>query len=204
MGVPMQQPQRCKDCDNANPVDGFKCPAQNAAHEPCSYCHQLMPVRNLERTKCFRCNRSACGQYWPNSPCSHYFKKLREWNVAFTPTLLLQNAHETSILQNYLLANNIDTVTFFQNVLLVKFENKELALPDFPNASLDSYCCSGCTKKVASDLAYEYRRAIPRDDLPAEVTARSDCHWGKNCRTAPHNASHAGRFNHVCPQTRNQ
>jgi E3 ubiquitin-protein ligase CHFR len=78
------------------------------------------------------------------------------------------------------------------------------ALEKYPNATIDSVFCQQCFKKVASDLAFEYRKSIPDADLPPEVVARPKCHWGKNCRTATHNSSHAGRYNHICEQTRNQ
>ena len=122
--------------------------------------------------------------------------------MGFHPTLLLDNAHETQILQTHLLAKQIPTHTFVKDVLVAKFAAGELTLPTHPGATADSLFCPQCFKKVASSLAYEYRAAIPKDDLPADVTSRHDCHWGRNCRTAPHNASHAGRYNHICAQTR--
>ena len=193
---------QCRDCVAPNANDGFQCPPVNAAHAPCSYCHAPMPARNLESTKCFGCARLCCGRYWPASACAPFLRPLREREMGFHPTLLLDNAHETQILQTHLLAKQIPTHTFVKDVLVAKFAAGELSLPTHPGATADSLFCPQCFKKVASSLAYEYRAAIPKDDLPADVTSRHDCHWGRNCRTAPHNASHAGRYNHICAQTR--
>ena len=202
-GNNQNQNAQCRDCNVANPNDAFQCPANNAVHMPCSHCHQLMPNRNLESSKCFGCSRVSCGQYWPNSPCSNFFKKLKDFSCNFHPTLLLGIAHETTILQNYLVSKNIDLNSFCKDVLVNKLENGELNMESFPSATADSYFCNGCAKKCYSELSYDFRKSIPKDELPADVTSHPDCHWGFKCRTAPHNASHAGRFSHVCPQTRN-
>ncbi|KAG2470497.1 CHFR ligase, partial [Polypterus senegalus] len=42
------------------------------------------------------------------------------------------------------------------------------------------YCCG---LRSFKELAYQYRQSIPRSELPALVTSRPDCYWGRNCRT---------------------
>ena len=54
--------------------------------------------------------------------------------------------------------------------------------------------CYACGLRNFKELAYQFRRDIPKSELPPEVTARSDCYWGRNCRTArnkPHHAQYA-------------
>ena len=58
--------------------------------------------------------------------------------------------------------------------------------------------CEGCATTIFATLAYAYRAAIPPAQLPPAVTARSNCWYGRQCRTQRHNAAHAERLNHVC------
>ncbi|KAA8592975.1 hypothetical protein FQN60_018430 [Etheostoma spectabile] len=66
-----------------------------------------------------------------------------------------------------------------------------------PNAIL----CFCCGLRAFKELAYKYRQNIPASELPAAVTSRPDCYWGRNCRTQV-KAHHAMKFNHICEQTR--
>ncbi|KAJ3033074.1 hypothetical protein HDV00_006806 [Rhizophlyctis rosea] len=76
--------------------------------------------------------------------------------------------------------------------------NNNAATPAFDgNVSQDDAACYGCASKIFDELCYLYRRKIPRDNLPARGKNRSDCWWGRNCRTQTHNNDHAQRLNHV-------
>ncbi len=46
-----------------------------------------------------------------------------------------------------------------------------------PNSSINTstLLCANCALSAYKELVYVYRATIPRDQLPAEVTARSDC-----------------------------
>ena len=67
-------------------------------------------------------------------------------------------------------------------------------------AVADAHSCGDCFKKILTELLYQYRAAIPNVDLPSDVTGRSDCWYGKECRTQsnPANPAHAVRLNHIC------
>lgn len=60
------------------------------------------------------------------------------------------------------------------------------------------YCCG---LRSFRELTYQFRQSIPASELPAAVTSRPDCYWGRNCRTQV-KAHHAMKFNHICEQTR--
>ncbi|GFN96606.1 E3 ubiquitin-protein ligase chfr-like [Plakobranchus ocellatus] len=57
--------------------------------------------------------------------------------------------------------------------------------------------CYACGLRNFKDLAFAYRRDIANDQLPATITCRPDCHWGKNCRTQKSKPEHAKRYNHI-------
>lgn len=65
-----------------------------------------------------------------------------------------------------------------------------------------SITCRYCAEHIFSELCYLYREELQVDVLPAAVTGRPDCWYGRECRTQSHNRSHAVRLNHICPQTR--
>ncbi|EHA98713.1 E3 ubiquitin-protein ligase CHFR [Heterocephalus glaber] len=65
----------------------------------------------------------------------------------------------------------------------------------------DTVLCYCCGLRSFRELSYQYRRNIPASELPAAVTSRPDCYWGRNCRTQV-KAHHAMKFNHICEQTR--
>jgi len=58
--------------------------------------------------------------------------------------------------------------------------------------------CADCRDGCVAALAYQYRAAIPSEQLPPALSARPDCWHGRACRTQRHNSSHAARFNHIC------
>jgi E3 ubiquitin-protein ligase CHFR len=200
-GAAALAPPRCRECLAPNPQNGFQCPAQNASHVSCFVCHALVPNRNVETLKCAGCQRACCGQYWNSAACKPHFARVGEFNFPMSGTLLLDNVYETNILIAHLGAKNISLATFIRDELVAKL-NAGLTSETFPNATRDTYMCTTCFRKLAGDLCYGYRKAIPAADLPAAVTARPNCHWGHKCRTQSHNQAHAQRFSHICDQTR--
>ena len=51
--------------------------------------------------------------------------------------------------------------------------------------------CYACGLRNFKELAFQFRRDIPNKELPDKVTSRSDCYWGRNCRTARNKPHHA-------------
>lgn len=51
---------------------------------------------------------------------------------------------------------------------------------------------------IFSELIYNYRVSIPKNDLPRQVTSRNNCWYGKDCNTQNHNLMHAKKLNHIC------
>ena len=64
--------------------------------------------------------------------------------------------------------------------------------------AVDARICHACWEAVFATLCYQYRAAIPAADLPAEVTSRPDCWYGRECRTQHSKPAHAERLNHIC------
>ena len=64
--------------------------------------------------------------------------------------------------------------------------------------AVDARICHACWEAVFATLCYQYRAAIPAAELPAAVTARQDCWYGRECRTQHTKPAHAERLNHIC------
>ena len=113
----------------------------------------------------------------------------------------LPNAHERQILVDFLAAQGLDAAALLRECLRrVEAGVLTLAHPSFPARALTpaTRLCEGCATTIFATLAYAYRAAIPQAQLPPAVTARSNCWYGRQCRTQRHNAAHAERLNHVC------
>ena len=81
------------------------------------------------------------------------------------------------------------------------FSSWILPVTTHPGLSPDSPVCGPlCASQVVPELAFQYRQSIPNSKLPPEVTRRTDCYWGKNCKTQNHNLAHAKKLNHICEQ----
>lgn len=197
----------------------YACVMGRNNHVLCLCCLQPMPDRRKEFNyrpdcsippqQCALCYRSFCHAYWGcyRVTCNGCLGKLKDMNFgkACLAGLILNNAYESTIFKNYLEAKGL-SVRDVLAVCLAKMVNGEYTCVDKGRITsqngINTPICFDCGLKNFQDLAYCYRRDIPNEDLPAEVTARPNCHWGKNCRTQRNKPDHAKRFNHICEQTR--
>ncbi|KAA0188521.1 E3 ubiquitin-protein ligase CHFR, partial [Fasciolopsis buskii] len=99
---------------------------------------------------------------------------------------------------DYLAEKGIPTSDFIQSCL----EQIDPNLFGASGPTDQSPVCRACGLQFLSRLAYQQRVAISRDELPATVTSRPDCYYGRKCRTQRTSISHAYRYNHICEQTR--
>ncbi|CAB3995649.1 E3 ubiquitin- ligase CHFR [Paramuricea clavata] len=160
--------------------------------------------------KCGICSRFFCHLLWKcDKPsclgCLNEFKDIKLYNNCLDG-IILNNKYESQILKNYL--NDKDwSIQDLLSKCLEKLDSKSYTTTDlvlYPELNSNFILCNGCALKNLKELAFQFRRDIPRAELPAAVTSRADCHWGKNCRTQtnPTNPHHASRYNHVCEQIR--
>lgn len=196
------------------------CPG-GAVHAMCSCCMKPMPmltnlpplpggVSYAKSQKCGICGRFFCHLLWkcdkPNClGCLNEFKDMKFYNNCLDG-VILNNQYESQILKNYVNDKGW-TIHDLLSKCLEKLDSKSYTTTDLvlkPELSSKFILCHGCGLKNLRELAFQFRRDIPRNELPAAVTSRPDCHWGKNCRTQtnPTNPHHASRYNHVCDQTR--
>ncbi|KPA77439.1 hypothetical protein ABB37_06837 [Leptomonas pyrrhocoris] len=198
----------CAECDTPSPIDGFQCPV-GGPHLRCGACAVPFAERPLcgRPQRCHVCNGAFCHLYRAGG-CSAadqlHFKPYKEHTaVEVLPAQAFGgNVIEQSILSTYLAAHHILVKDVWAETL-VKFERGE----SVPNMvlingvmSADSAVCQRCAARVFAELLFHYRRGIPSDDLPESVTRRSNCWYGKECRTQFHKPQHAQNFNHVCYQ----
>ncbi|RUS79152.1 hypothetical protein EGW08_013099 [Elysia chlorotica] len=192
---------------------------QGGNHVLCMCCLQPMPDRRREYNyrpdcsvppqQCALCYRSFCHAYWGcrRPGCFGCLGKFKDMNFGkgCLPGLILNNAYESRIFKNYLEAKGL-SVRDLLAACLAKLVNRVYTCTDAARIAtqngINTPICYACGIKNFQDLAYCYRRDIDKEELPAEVTARPDCHWGKNCRTQVGKPEHSRKFNHICEQTR--
>lgn len=198
----------CDECDVASAIDGFQCPS-GGPHLRCGACAVPFAERPLcgRPQRCHVCNTAFCHLYRAggcNASAMLAFKPFKEHTPVdvMPPQAFNGNTIEQSILSTYLATHNI-LVKNAWATSLAKFESGEW-VPDMVliNGAVhaDSPVCQRCAVRVFAELLFHFRRSIPSDDLPESVTRRSNCWYGKECRTQFHKPQHAQNFNHVCYQ----
>jgi E3 ubiquitin-protein ligase CHFR len=150
------------------------------------------------------CNQPFCHMYWGCSQpgcngCLSLFKDM-EVSEASLSSSINENPFEWNVLKDYLRGQS-KTVKDMLRECISRLDSGQHHCSDLRITS-DVVTCRRCALTPMKQLVYLYRSDIPTSDLPESARRRPDCHWGKNCRTQKHNASHAARYNHVCEQTR--
>ena len=205
----------CDECTNPNPIDNYQCTA-HALHNSCSTCNCRLAFRHHDtslspdrRQNCELCGMIYCNLYKQvtntQSPCYiSGIHKLKEHTsiISLPSTCLNNNQVERDILIDYIRTKNI-TVQDVYNTCMTKVESGTYTHPSYPNFTTDSRFCQSCAYKYFNELIYCYRAEIDSADLPATVTSRPTCWYGRDCRTQIHNRGHASRFNHISENTSN-
>ncbi|XP_046574119.1 E3 ubiquitin-protein ligase CHFR-like [Haliotis rubra] len=177
----------------------FNC-AVNQNHILCACCVQPMPDRRAERVH----NPAIPAQQCIVMKCICIGFTDMNFGKKCLTNLILDNTSESTIFKDYLEANNISVRDVLKDSL-AKLEAGQYKCFDQMRGAVngETYFCYMCGMRNFKDLAYQYRKDIPKEKLPEEVRRRSDCYWGKNCRTQRNKPHHAANFNHICDQTRN-
>lgn len=187
----------------------YRCPPQGY-HLICTCCLQPMPDRRAELhtqpvnpQQCVLCQRPFCHMYWgcQRIGCQGCLAPFSDLNLMdkCLDGVLNNNNYESEVLQNYLSSRGKSWRDLRQEALQT-LEQGKYYLSD-PRIAADAVLCYCCGLRAFKELAYKYRQSIPSSELPASVTSRPDCYWGRNCRTQV-KAHHAIKFNHICEQTR--
>ncbi|KAI1901068.1 hypothetical protein AGOR_G00056330 [Albula goreensis] len=190
-------------------VQEYTCSPQGS-HVICTCCLQPMPDRRGEligqqfsAQQCTVCQRPFCHMYWgcQRVGCQGCLARFSELNLTdkCLDGVLNSNTYESDILQNYLASRGMTWREVLQESLLA-LQQGTFYLSDY-RITGNVVLCYCCGLRTFKELAYKYRQNIPASELPAAVTSRPDCYWGRNCRTQV-KAHHAMKFNHICEQTR--
>lgn len=194
----------------------FVCALFSQNHVLCQCCLQPMPDRRalymngdgtVPPQQCAVCYRSFCHAYWgcTKHECMGCIGKFKDLNFGkkCLNNLILENVYESEIFKNYIESKGI-TVKQVLRDSLINLDAGKYTCPDKGriNVNSNSAMCYTCGLRNFKELAYQYRRDIPKEDLPENVQKRQDCYWGKNCRTQRTRPHHAQNFSHVCDQIR--
>ncbi|CAJ1068166.1 E3 ubiquitin-protein ligase CHFR [Xyrichtys novacula] len=202
-----EQPSTSSDTPSA--PQEYCCPPQGL-HLICTCCLQPMPDRQAELNsqqsiaqQCMLCQRPFCHMYWgcQRIGCQGCLARFSDLNLTdkCLDGVLNNNNYESEILQNYLTSRGKTWRDLLQESLQ-SLQQGQYHLTD-NRVSANTITCFCCGLRAFKELAYKYRQNILPSELPAAVTARPDCYWGRNCRTQV-KAHHAMKFNHICEQTR--
>lgn len=106
---------------------------------------------------------------------------------------ILGNAYESNILKCYLESKNLSVNDFLHAVCAWMGDGTHVptSSQSHPLLTPDTYICQQCGLRALKNLAYHYRKTIPKEDLPEAVSRRENCYWGKECRTQFKSPAHA-------------
>ncbi|CAB1319967.1 unnamed protein product [Coregonus sp. 'balchen'] len=205
---PGEGPSTCSDLPTTAPPE-YTC-RPRGSHVICTCCLQPMPDRRAEligqqlsAQQCVTCQQPFCHMYWgcQRIGCQGCLAHFNELNLTdkCLDGVLNSNNYESEILQNYLAARGMSWRDMLQEGLR-GLQQGTFYLSDY-RINSNAIMCFCCGLRAFKELAYKYRQNIPASELPAAVTSRPDCYWGRNCRTQV-KAHHATKFNHICEQTR--
>ncbi|XP_071493473.1 E3 ubiquitin-protein ligase CHFR-like [Diadema antillarum] len=182
------------------------------SHVNCYCCSELMPLRaeaaDLPPMRCGVCRRYFCHLYWGcrKHNCYGCLNKLKEMHFQdqVLHDIINRNTFETQVFIDYMRSQGATSAKEILKKCIDKLDAGSISSPQTRQHNLtgETPMCFMCAWPIFRDLAYEYRVSIPTSDLPAHIAARSNCHWGKNCRTQYNKPHHAANFNHICDQTR--
>ncbi|XP_052802840.1 E3 ubiquitin-protein ligase CHFR-like isoform X2 [Mya arenaria] len=191
-----------------------KCgPNQN--HVLCQCCLHPMPDFRVNwplpgekrPQQCGICYRAYCHAYWGcrRQDCLGCINTFREMNFGkkCLHGLILENQVESDIFKEYLEVKGLSVRDVVQEccqkldagVFTVPAQGTHRFTADMP-------VCYACGLNNFRQLAFQYRKAISKEDLPEAYRNRQDCYWGSKCRTQKNKPHHAKNFNHVCDQIR--
>ncbi|XP_029112539.1 E3 ubiquitin-protein ligase CHFR isoform X2 [Scleropages formosus] len=177
--------------NTAGAVQEYTCPPQGS-HVTCTCCLQPMPDRRNELAnhpfsaqQCTACHLPFCHMYWgcQRTGCQGCLARFSELNLTekCLDGVLNSNTYESDVLQNYLASRGLTWKELLRDSLLA-LQQGTFHLSDY-RITGNTVLCHCCGLRAFKELAYKYRQNIPASELPAAVTSRPDCYWGRNCRT---------------------
>ncbi|KAL2613592.1 hypothetical protein R1flu_025284 [Riccia fluitans] len=201
-----------------NADGGFQC-APDQSHLTCCSCGSAFPERpDLESPaqKCQMCLRPYCRSYWETQDLSNGMLNLslncskiqpiagREF-VEIPRRTYMGNSYEQEVTRQYMAEQSLSLQAVIQDWLprldTGQAGQPRSVVPMQHNITSCSAVCDNCAEDVVAHLLYEFRKFVPKTELPPDAAGRPDCWYGHECRTQHHKESHARKLNHVCDPT---
>lgn len=158
---------------------------------------------------CAFCKKYLCHLYWGcKGPCSiggtgGCLQRLRDYKFRDEELVVVinHNEYESRILTDYLADKSVSIEDMWK-ACIDKLEAGTFKCFAYASTKGDMASCRMCARRILSDLAYQYRAAIPAKELPLSARMRPDglprdrCWYGRECRTQS-KTHHAQNFDHI-------
>ncbi|CAE6425627.1 unnamed protein product [Rhizoctonia solani] len=193
-------------------------------HTICSRCIRFLPVRDeLTSTRCAVCTRTTCSEFGktclPDSMengVELYLEVLRAVNFPLDYDIPLthafgDNEFERNIFKAWANSTGLGLHALFLEILAFRGTNlPKASWHGNTHEAISSTCvnindkvCIPCALDLVEASLFEWwlgKRQSGEVELPEDVTAREDCWYGIECRTA-RLYRHARNYNHICRKT---
>eukprot|EP00730_Choanoeca_flexa_P005643 TRINITY_DN11991_c1_g1_i1.p1 TRINITY_DN11991_c1_g1~~TRINITY_DN11991_c1_g1_i1.p1 ORF type:complete len:692 (+),score=144.81 TRINITY_DN11991_c1_g1_i1:255-2330(+) len=164
----------------------------------------------VDITCCAMCGALQCAMFWTTGcqgPCQHTgtcLTPLKDASIrdAMLLRVINNNTFESKVLLDYAAAKSWTNQQLYADIM-DRFKSGAITSM-VQGLTVDTPVCRNCVVEILRPLAWLYREAIPKADLPPSATSkadgsrRDDCWYGYNCRTQFSRPHHAANFNHVC------
>ncbi|KAF9915247.1 hypothetical protein BX616_006571 [Lobosporangium transversale] len=220
-------PPSCPCCDSANTL-GYVCPDAvrlgplpgqatyadyyarrqiQPGHAQCPQCRRhipslpaTVPDAVADKFRCKMCQTPSCG-------CG--LKSVEDRIEGHCTIYGFLNHYEERVALDYMAAENLTSQNVWEEIKAGMDRNMfHYLVPSEPNArvrnsaitSADKICHECSLHFFRNGPLFQWRKNLDSNRLPAQVAAREDCWWGRECRTQynPTNPTHATRRNHIC------
>ena len=183
-------------------INGFKWD-KNTDHQTWSAWNEVFPISNKAgvNVQCIKWWKYFCHQQWKwKNFMKNKLGALNMWPfVGINQNSLNKNSFEQKILKDYIAKKKFSQMQFRDDILN-KLETETWKIRDTSNKEQalkkTSTIWMSCAPEIWDHIIYKYRETI-KNELPPNITNRSDCWFGSKWRTQVHNQSHASKLNHI-------
>ncbi|KAH7341439.1 hypothetical protein B0J17DRAFT_260677 [Rhizoctonia solani] len=194
-------------------------------HTICCRCIRFLPVRDeLPGTRCAVCTRTTCSEFGetclPDPMGDGAELELQVLGAVDFPShcdfplthAFGDNDFERDVFKAWAASMDLSLQDLFREILALRgstlpkasWHGNTHGAISSAFVNIDDKVCVPCALDLVEASLFEWwlaKRESGAAELPEHVTAREDCWYGIECRTARHNYRHATTYNHICHKT---